>query len=160
MVRQINVVDLNEIKAVPTTVATHIEKEEPLKGPASSTEPVVEEEPQQIPEVIPERAKVVEETPSPEPLKGLASSTEPKLKKGDEKTTCAFCNKIMSVKALRYSHDKNCKGKQPVVAPRTNTPVKVIAPVFEMPQVINTRTRQSKAEIKQQRLNNLVSQAF
>ncbi len=159
MVRKINVVDLNEIKSVPTTVANHIEKEE--------EEPT--QNPEEVPTVVEEPLKGLAsstETTEPEPLKGLASSTEPKLKKCDEKATCAFCNKIMSVKALRYSHDKNCKGRRPepvpVPEPRAVTPpaVKVIAPVFEMPQVINTRTRQSKAEIKQQRLNNLVSQAF
>lgn len=43
------------------------------------------------------------------------------MKKCDEKATCAFCNKVMSVKALRYSHDKNCKGKQPIPVERTAT---------------------------------------
>ena len=64
----------------------------------------------------------------------------------------------MSVKALRYSHDKNCKGKQPVPEtkpePPTPTPSKPEAPVNQ------PRTKPTRAEAKQQRLNNLVSQAF
>jgi hypothetical protein len=149
MVRKtkINVVDLNEITSVPQHVATHIE---------ITPEPSVEEE----------ETPIAEEPPIEEP-----QQEEPKMKKGDEKATCAFCNKLMSVKALRYSHDKNCKGKQqpPTVtktatlreeSPPPNKPFTTIETSLEMPPIIKPRLKQSKTELKQQRINNLISQAF
>ena len=76
----------------------------------------------------------------------------------------------MTVKALRYSHDKNCKGKRqaaqkedkPAVAPRANTNAKVEEPPtprHSVPQAIH-KTKMTKTELKHQRINNLVSQAF
>ena len=101
--RKIHVVDLNEIKSVDNNAATHTETVEPAEETAESPlvpEPVIELEP----------PPVQDETTDMKPMKQC-----------DEKASCAFCHKVMSVKALRYSHDKNCKGKQPVPTARTTT---------------------------------------
>ena len=81
----------------------------------------------------------------------------------------------MSVKALRYSHDKNCKGKTPTIveapapapAQRTSThkvpeeepPTPRHTPV-EQPKEIPPKTKLTRSEVRQKRLNSLVSQAF
>ena len=76
----------------------------------------------------------------------------------------------MTVKALRYSHDKNCKGKpqpapkedKPLSAPRAETYVKAEEPAtprHSVPEPIH-KTKLTRTELKQQRVNNLVSQAF
>ncbi len=157
MVRKtkINVVDLNEITAAPKHVVEHVATPEPSEAEITP-EPIAEEE-----------MPVSQEPPQDE--------DETKMKKGDEKATCAFCNKIMSVKALRYSHDKNCKGKKPQPEPVPVTRTATLReepsqtqreklqsstsfePILELPKV---RPKMSRADIKQQRLNNLVSQAF
>ena len=65
----------------------------------------------------------------------------------------------MTVKALRYSHDKNCKGKpQLVVAPRVDTYEKVEEPATPRHSVPETfhKTKLTKTELKQQRINNLL----
>jgi len=146
MVRKINVVDLNEIKSENNHLATHTE----------NIEPVVEE---------------VEEPVETLPDVSIQSIEKPVvMKKGDEKTTCPFCNKLMTVKALRYSHDKNCKGKpqpapkedKPAAASRAETYVKVEEPPtprHSVPEPIH-KTKLTRTELKQQRINNLVSQAF
>ena len=138
--RKINVVDLNEIKSVDNNAATHTETVETAEESAES--PVVSEPVLEV------------ETPT---VKDETTDVKP-MKKCDEKATCAFCNKVMSVKALRYSHDKNCKGKQPVPQtkpePPTPRPSKPDAPVNQ------PRTKPTRAETRQQRLNNLVSQAL
>ena len=91
---KINVVDLNEIGAVDTTIATHEEKEEPVVDTLEETIQQNEIKPPKEVEVM----KKCDENPTKVEV----------MKKCDEKATCAFCNKVMSVKALRYSHDKNC----------------------------------------------------
>ena len=139
--RKINVVDLNEIKSVDNNAATHTETVETAEEIAES--PVVPE---------PAPAPLV-----PEPVQDELTEVKP-MKKCDEKASCAFCNKVMSVKALRHSHDKNCKGKQPVPGtkpePPTPRPSKPEAPVNQ------PRAKPTRAAARQQRLNNLVSQAF
>ena len=137
MVRKINVVDLNEIKPINHQEATHTEEPEPIE------------------DIAPEPAKR-EETynDSPEEV--------PIMKKCDAKATCAFCNKVMTVKALRYSHDKNCKGKpkvEPVAPPHEEPPTPRHSYVEVVPES-KPKTKPTKAELKQQRLNSLVSQAF
>jgi hypothetical protein len=151
MVRKINVVDLNEIKTVNIQQAEDIQ-------------PIIEET---IPEPEVEVPKVEEpkvEEPEPKVEEEVA------LKKGDAKATCAFCNKLMSVKALRYSHDKNCKGKRPEeIQPKKPEVLPPPAPKTEEPptprhsptfEEIKARAKITRAEIRQRKLNNLVSQAF
>ena len=91
--RKINVVDLNEIKSVDNNVASHTE----TVAPPEET----------VPEPLVPEPVIEVETP---PVQDEPTEVKP-MKKCDEKATCAFCSKVMSVKALRYSHDKNCKGK-------------------------------------------------
>ena len=143
---KINVVDLNEIGVVDTTIATHEEKEEPVVDTLEET----------IQQTLPPQDDI-------KPPKEVEV-----MKKCDAKATCAFCNKVMSVKALRYSHDKNCKGKQPVPVERTPT-IRPKSPEPPTPRhsvikheetIPQPTARATKAEIRQQRLNNLVSQVF
>ena len=137
MARKTNVVDLNEIKSVNHQEATHTEELAPIE------------------DITPEPAKR-EETynDSPEEV--------PIMKKCDAKATCAFCNKVMTVKALRYSHDKNCKGKPKVepVAPQHEEPPTPRHSYVEVVPESKPKAKPTKAELKQQRLNSLVSQAF
>jgi hypothetical protein len=151
--RKINVVDLNEIKSVDNNVASHTETVAPPEE--TVPEPLV---PEPVTEVEPQRVQETEDKP---------------MKKCDEKATCAFCSKVMSVKALRYSHDKNCKGKQPAAVARSTT-VKNHSPEitqepptpkpeetkFIQHESVKDRAKRTRAEIRQQRLNSLVSQAF
>jgi len=71
----------------------------------------------------------------------------------------------MTVKALRYSHDKNCKGKKPDPTVRPKSPKRIEEPPTpkhtkaEAP-ASQPKLKSTRAELKQQRLNNLVSQAF
>lgn len=164
--RKINVVDLNEIGTADTTKATHTEPEpieETTTLPVEVEQPIIIETPKEIEQpIIIEKPKEIE--PPSQPVV---------MKKNDEKATCAFCKKVMSVKALRYSHDKNCKGKQPPSVERTittrpksperteepQTPRNSIAQVEE-PQLMRAKAKVTKAELRQQRLSNLVSQAF
>jgi hypothetical protein len=136
--RKINVVDLNEIKSVDNNVASHTETVAPPEE--TVPEPLV---PEPVTEVEPQRVQETEDKP---------------MKKCDEKATCAFCSKVMSVKALRYSHDKNCKGKQPAAVARSTT-VKNNSPEPEA-AVSKPTAKTTRAEVRQQRLNSLVSQAF
>ena len=136
--RKINVVDLNEIRSADTHAATHVEAAEPTEETVDTPEPVEE------PEVTPE----VHETKQPEVMR-----------KCDEKATCAFCNKVMSVKSLRYSHDKNCKGKAPPAAPDPAARPKSPERVEETPKAQKVM-KMTKGEMRQHRLNSLVSQAF
>ena len=53
----------------------------------------------------------------------------------DAKATCSFCNKVMSVKALRYSHDNNFIGKQPLPVERSFT---IKSKSEELPTPINS----------------------
>ena len=159
--RKINVVDLNEIRAVDHTEANHTETDEPVEE-IKSPDPI--EEVIQTVETVKEIPKDVE----------IPKEVEV-VKKCDVKATCAFCNKVMSVKALRYSHDKNCKGKQLIPVERTTTtrnksPERthepptprnsVVKHEAESPQLIIPKARTTKAELRQQRFNHLVSQAF
>ncbi len=84
MVRKIHVVDLNELGSIETSNDTAVDS-------VSSPDPIVEVE-----------------TPTPKASQKQDITEEKPLRKGDVKATCKFCNKLMSVKALRYSHDKNC----------------------------------------------------
>lgn len=99
----------------------------------------------------------------------------------DAKATCTFCNKVISVKALRYSHAKVCKKQQPVPVERRltmrleepSTPRNSIVkheetnfmnlgmrpPHEAMTHAIQPKARPTKAELRQPRLNNVVSQA-
>ena len=79
-----------------------------------------------------------------------------------KKATCAFCSKTMSVKALRYSHDKNCKGKVPTPEKEeAKQPPKVELETKATGQESRlTKAKLTRAEVKQQRLSSLVSQAF
>jgi len=86
------------------------------------------------------------------------------------KIPCPNCGKMMSVKSLKYSHQKNCKSLKPInpslqadIPPIPehrpepiiiNTPVHVPTP---LPIVNRVKVRN---EIKQQRINTLMSQAF
>jgi len=169
--RKINVVELNEIRSEDPTKATPEEAPEPIEDI-----------------VVPPEDEVVASTPAP--LKEVEPSpVETKeievVNTKDAKATCAFCNKVMSVKALRYSHDKNCKGKQPVpvertITTRTKSPERREEPyprdkprhpkddepptprnsLIERPQLVIPKAKPTKAEVRQQRLNNLISQAF
>jgi len=144
--RKINVVDLNEIRSVSPQEASHTETVEPI-----------EETPQTPPDDTPpaQEAPIITEAPKEEVA----------MKKGDEKAACAFCNKVMTVKALRYSHDKNCKGKKPDPTVRPKSPAKTEEPPTpkhtkaEAP-ASQPKLKSTRAELKQLRLNNLVSQAF
>ena len=134
MVRKINVVDLNEIKSVNHQEATHTEELAPIE------------------DITPEPAKR-EETynDSPEEV--------PIMNKCDEKATCAFCNKVMTVKALRYSHDKNCKDKtqvEPVAPPHEEPPTPRHTYVEVVPES-KLRAQPTHAESNQQMLKTSVS---
>ena len=159
--RTINVVDLNEIRSVDTQTATHTETVDQVEPEPVEPEPV---EPCPKDKLQPSRVE-------PEPVEQTPPTKAEQIimKKGDEKATCAFCSKTMSVKALRYSHDKNCKGKTPAPAVRSKSPERPTEPCpkVEEPQTPRqaTETRPAKAkltraEVRQQRLNSLVSQAF
>jgi len=179
--RKINVVDLNEIGPINTQEATHTETVAPIE-----TTPEVEDVvPTPIEEVLP---TPIEEVPPPtvkevapeKKVEVVAPESKVVMKKNDEKATCTFCNKVMTVKALKYSHDKNCKGKQPTEAPkalalpeptpRTNKnhrALEVSSDAVDEPStprhsepLIQPKAKMTRAELRQQRLNNLVSQAF
>ena len=97
MVRNsIKIVDVVEpiqtqVEEVEFEKDSSIEEEEP-----KPVKPIKERKKKAIPDVI---------IPPPSPIRTP-----------DEKVVCNFCNKTMSAKSLKYSHDKNCKGK---VKPRT-----------------------------------------
>jgi hypothetical protein len=157
--RKINVVDLNEIKSVDHQAATHVETLEPVEETPPTPEPLVEEPKDNEPET--KHEPIIQEAPK---------EAQP-MKKCDEKATCAFCNKVMSVKALRYSHDKNCKGKQQPEATARSTTVRNHSPEkadepptprHSIPEasIIKPKLKPTRAEVRQQRLNSLVSQAF
>ena len=79
---------------------------------------------------------------------------------------------MMSVKSLKYSHQKNCKTfktsnktKEEPPTPKhmpEHTPEPIISvPIPELPKpILNKPIKATRSEIKQQRLNNLISQAF
>jgi len=88
------------------------------------------------------------------------------------KIPCPNCSKMMSVKSLKYSHQKNCKSLKP--KPEIIQSVAVIPPIPEHtpePTIINTPVHvptplpivnrvKVRNEINQQRINTLMSQAF
>ena len=84
-------------------------KQEPVK-------PLKERKKKAIPDVI------VPPLPPPAPIKTQ-----------DDKVVCSFCNKTMSAKSLKYSHDKNCKGK---VKPPTEQPITLSQEIKEKTESI------------------------
>ena len=97
-------------------------------------------------EVVIEQDTSPEEEPvKPEPVKPLKErknkaipnvvvpppSLPTPVKYQDEKVVCSLCNKTMSAKSLKYSHDKNCKCK---VKPPTEQPTKLSQEIRERPE--------------------------
>ena len=78
-----------QVEEVEFEKDSSIEEEEPVKP--EPVKPIKERKKKAIPDVV---------VPPPSPIRTP-----------DEKVVCSFCNKTMSAKSLKYSHDKSCKGK-------------------------------------------------
>jgi len=145
MGKKINVVNLNSFEnTAPEQPTNDAEEMSKIKNDIQQEEtpeaPSVVEQPKEIePKAKPKRKppakkkieEVKEEVITPTPIIEEKPEEKPEEKKQTkiktvELVSCPDCNKEMSKKTLRYSHDKNCTGK-PVV--REEIPVKRRAPV-------------------------------
>ena len=190
MVRKIKVVDINEIKLKesinPNTIGNVIlndeediievdiphviqsSDEEVIPDDAIIRTSSIDEAPRSLKDLADAIVKITQETN--EELKHI--KTDKKTEKDIAKIPCPNCFKMMSVKSLKYSHQKNCKtfktSNKPKEEPPTpkhmpeHTPEPIISvPVPELPKpFFNKPIRATRSEIKQQRLNYLISQAF
>jgi len=185
MVRKIKVVDINEIKPIesinPNTIGNVILNDEEdiieVEIPHAIPDDVIigtssiDEAPRSLQDLVDEIVKITKETNeelkhiTPRMLNETLSITRrPSGEKDIEKIPCPNCFKMMSVKSLKYSHQKNCKtfktSNKPKEEPPTPEPV-ISVPIPELPKpILNKPVRATRSEIKQQRLNNLISQAF
>lgn len=190
MVRKIKVVDINEIKPIesinPNTIGNVIlnDEEDIIEGDiphviSSSDEEVIptdalartssiDEAPRNLQDLADAIVKITKETN--EELKHI--KIDKKTEKDIEKIPCPNCFKMMSVKSLKYSHQKNCKTFKtetkikeepptPKHIPERTPEPSISIPIPEPPKpILNKPMRPTRNEIKQQRLNNLISQAF
>ena len=64
-------------------------------------------------------------------VKEYADERRQKLKESEPKMVCQYCDKSMSAKSLKYSHQKNCKqdprNKPPPPPPPTPIPAPIVA---------------------------------
>ena len=151
MPRKIKVVNVeNEIIASP----------DPITDIPNDYQDVVEQpEPPNDPVVIPD--KVADEI-----FEQIKEDTKTASKTG----TCSLCNKTMLLKNLKYAHPKVCKNRPPPEAPPPPPPS-----VEEVENIVNKAIqkavvvqehptiavlKQQKAEVRKQRINSLIEQAF
>lgn len=103
----------NDVETNVETVKSELEVT-PQKPKAKTTSRSKKKQTVDVVEVPTEvEAGKVEETP--------ASESKEKVKKVIEQVKCPKCDKMMSQKSLRYTHEQNCKGK---VAKTEDLPVK------------------------------------
>ena len=95
-----------------------------------------------------------EEPPEPPPPAPVA--------KEEEKATCPDCNKVMSVKSLKYTHANNCKAR----APPKQQPIKMVEsvepsqPVQHPLSVLLAAERAMRMGKRRERIESLLSNAF
>jgi hypothetical protein len=131
MGKKIKVVDIVNEEPTPTTdeVIADVEPEQVIVDdtPTSPTDVVSEETLTQIevtpkPKAKPRIKKKETVAPPPEvptlevePVKEVVEEVQPpskeKVKKVVEQVKCPKCDKMMSQKSLRYTHEQNCKGE-------------------------------------------------
>ena len=143
------------------------------------------EEPPVNNEVV-EQNETVNEEPSPEEVKPEEVIPEPKAKakalprtkKEVELVECEQCSKKMTLKSLRHSHPKNCKGAKtemlPVnpqknirkIQPEVKIKQEVIKETIKKPTVTELLSqhyeelKQKKKQDKQEKINKLSSSMF
>ena len=175
MVRKINVVNLNSFEnATPEQPTNEAEEMSKIKDDIQNEEPL--EEPttqQQEPEPEP-KVKAKRKPPTKKPTEEITPPSLPLEEKPEEEilpkprtekkiktvelVSCPDCEKEMSSKTLRYSHEKNCTGKPIVreeipVKRRTPTKVKQQAPTPHTEQYISI-----PEEVIQQEINKIMKE--
>ena len=107
----------------------------------------------------PSGLKLIPEPPEP-PAPQAQAKAVPQAK--EEKATCPDCNKVMSVKSLKYTHANNCKAKQ---APKQQ-PIKMVesvepsGPVQHPISVLLAAERVMRMGQRRERIESLLSNAF
>ena len=98
--------------------------------------------------------------PAPAKEEPPVAQTEAQAK--EEKATCPDCNKVMSVKSLKYTHANNCKAKQlPKQQPMTMVEsVEPSRPVQHPISVLLAAERVMRMGQRRERIESLLSNAF
>ncbi len=169
MGKKIKVVDIATEEAVskeeePTPVTDEVIPEQLTEEPVEDVQPDVTEKPKAKPksrkkEVLPPAEIPTEAAPLllvEEPSTAVVEEPKTeKIKKVVEQVKCKKCNKSMTPKTLRYSHEKNCSGEvvKTEELPVKRRTIKKVEPEKEKPIQDETKKKEIYNKIVAKNVN-------